>query len=123
MKAIVFSITDPADKDLIIIEYSDIRRGGVTSVKHRVRGAHQRAQTDEAGVVAAIENVPGETQRDIAKILANHIVKDWMPEAFEASVKDDTGQLVVKCTGLVPDVKFKAFVEGGGSTKIEMMEF
>lgn len=121
MKTLVFTIKTPAEGDLIIVEYSSTR-GGCTHVKHQVIGAHQRAQADEKGVVTKLENVPAETPRDIAAILAGKIKTDWMPEAFEAKVNEQSGNLIVNCTGLVQDVMFRASVAGDGGTAVEMME-
>ena len=123
MKTLLITITDPTDGDLIVLEYSDTVGGGCTSVTHKVRGKHQVAQTDADGSVTDLVNVPGETGSDIGRSLAHTINKNWMSEAFQARVKDDTGALIVHCTGLVPHVKFKGFVEGDGATQVTLTEF
>jgi hypothetical protein len=123
MKTLVVDFIDPTDGDLIIIEYAS-PRGGVTSVKHTVVGAHQKAKADADGVVQEITTFPAETPHDIARDLAFLINKDWMHEAFEAKVGGtNKSSLVIGCTGLVNDVTFKGFVEGSGATKVSITEF
>ncbi len=122
MKTILVTIKEPAEDDLVIVEYSSIR-GGCTSVKHRIVGAHQRAHADENGIVSKIEDVPAQTARDVATILAGKIRSEWMPEAFEARVHPDTGALIIGCTGLVNDVTFRTSVAGDGGTPVEIAEF
>ena len=120
MKTLVVSIKSPADGDLVILEYSSAR-GGVTSAKHKIKGDHKlpKEQTDGTWI---LEDAPGDTPRGIATKLAESIQKDWMPEAFEARV-NDAGDLIIGCTGLVQNVKFKSVVEGNGGTTVEITEF
>ena len=121
MKTLLITITDPTDGDLIVLEYNDTVGGGCTSVTHKVKGEFQRAHVAADGRVEGLETVPAETPAAIATILAGLINKDWMKEAFQARVKSDT--LIVHCSGLVPHVKFKGFVEGDGDTQVTLTEF
>jgi hypothetical protein len=124
MKALIFTIANPAKGDFIVVECCD-PRGGRTAVDYTVIGAHLKPINDERGILVSVEQIPLETPHQIAGILANLInqpVGGWMPEAFEAKVSEKTGALVVNCTGLVQNVIFRCSVAGSGGTTIEMME-
>ena len=120
MKTLVVSIKSPADGDLVILQYSS-SSGGVTSAKHKIQG-DRKLPKEQADGAWTLVDVPGDTPREIATKLAESIQKDWMPEAFEARV-NDAGNVIIGCTGLVQDVKFKSVVEGDGGTTVEITEF
>lgn len=122
MKTLVIDIRNPADGDEIIIEYAS-SRGGKTAVKHKVVGARHRPIIDDSGLATAMEPVPAQTSRDVAKLIADQINMHWMKEAFQAKVKEDTGSLVVNCHDMVSDVRFAAEVNGGGGTTVDLTEF
>jgi hypothetical protein len=122
MKTVVISFKTPADGDLIIIEYSDVR-GGVTSAMHRVVGGRTMPNLDADGFVTGTQPIAAQTPKDIALRLAGIVRSEWMNEAFEARVGGvDSSSLIIGCTGLVDNVRFKAFVEGAGGTTVEVME-
>jgi hypothetical protein len=121
MKTLLINFNSPTGGDLLIVEYSS-PRGGCTSVKHRVLGKRTNPIFDGDGFVKKTEDLPAQSQRDIATTMSGLINKEWMHEAFQAGVVDKTGALKIHCTGLVEDVKFKGIVEGKGSSTIDILE-
>lgn len=122
MKTIVFSIRNPADGDLVVIQYSDVR-GGATSAKHKILGERTKPILDGEGFVTGTQPIAAQGPKDIATFLAGIINNEWMHEAFEARVGGaDGASLIVGCTGLVPNVTFKAVVEGPGGTTVDVLE-
>lgn len=122
MRTLIFTIKNPAKGDLIVVEYSD-PRGGCTAVDYTVIGPHMLPHQDERGIVVSAEQVPSETPAKIAGILAQMVNDKWMAEAFQASVKEASGALVIKTTDLVNHVRFRCSVAGTGGTAVEMDEF
>jgi hypothetical protein len=122
MKTMVITIADPADGDLVIVN-AEAPRGGKTSVKHRVIGARQRPVLDEHGFATSVEDVPAQTARDIAVIMAELLTGGWLPGQMEAKPKGDNGALVVHCTQDFSDLKFSTEVHGDGGTKATLEEF
>lgn len=122
MKTLVFSIKNPADGDLVIIQYSDVH-GGVTSAKHKILGERTKPVLDAEGFVIGTLPIAAQTPKDIATVLAGIINNEWMHEAFEARVGgSDSSSLIIGCTGLVPSVTFKSVVEGAGGTTVDVLE-
>lgn len=122
MKTMVFSIKNPADGDMVIIQYSD-PRGGVTSAKHKILGERTKPILDAEGFVTGTQPIAAQTPKDVATSLAGAINNEWMHEAFEARVGgSDSASLIIGCTGLVPNVTFKAVVEGQGGTTVDVLE-
>lgn len=122
MKTVVFEIKAPVDGDLVILNAED-RRGGKSSVKHRVLGARQLPKLDDDGFVTGTVDIPAQTPRDVALALADQINRDWMPECARARVKDDTGALIVNCSDLYAYVDFTTEVHGTGGTTVGMTEY
>lgn len=122
MRTLIFTIKSPAKGDLIVVEYAD-PRGGCTAVDYTVIGPHMLPKEDERGIVVAVDEVPGETAAQIAAVMAHTINNQWMAEAFQASVKEASGSLVIKTTDLVNHVRFRCSVAGSGGTTVEMDEF
>ena len=124
MKTLLVTINNPANGDLVIIEYLDKTAGGCTSAKTVVVGERVRPILDGDGYVTGTEPVPAQTSRDVAKVLGDLIRKDWISEAFQARVNEETGSLVIHCTDLVADkVVFRASVAGTGGTTLDLLEF
>lgn len=122
MKTLVFDFKTIAGGDLILLSYSG-PRGGRTHVSYKVMGAHTGVRADDQGRVTDTFEVPCETPAQVAKVLADQINREWLKEAFQARVKEDTGSLVVSCQDMVADCKFSVDVEGGGGTKVSLSEF
>jgi len=121
MKTLVITIKDPAANDHVFVSYYD-PRGGRTDVSYRVMGERLKPIPDEHGVVTRAETIPADTPIDVARALMRGINKDWMSESFKAKLKED-GSLVINCNDAVDRVTFKSHVDGGGGTKVELVEF
>lgn len=101
MKSVVITIDKPATGDILFVEYSGAR-GGCTK--------------------SEVTIPPAATVATIAHAIAQDINANWLKEAFSAKV-NDKGALIIGCSDLVADVKFKVYVEGKGGTTAEIMEF
>lgn len=102
MKTIVVTITQPAEGDLVIVNY-EAKGGGKTSIKHAIAA--------------------GQTPRDVALALAEQVNKQWMPETAHAKVKDN-GTLVINCIGnYLDDANFTVEKAGDGGTVVTKDEF
>lgn len=122
MKTLVIEINTPTPGDLCIVEYAD-PRGGKTSAKHRVRPHRLRPVLDEHGNPVTSEVIPADTAIDVVNALIADINQWWLPDAFTAKLKENTGSLVVNCADVVAHVIFSVEVAGDGGTVMTLEEF